>query len=52
MRSKLPKSITDEAKKKEMEEKTKLARQLEQELGIKNPYEQQQSKDKSASISL
>lgn len=51
MRSKLPKSITDEAKKKEMEEKTKLARQLEQELGIKNPYEQE-SKDKSAGIDI
>ena len=52
MKSKLPKSITDEAKKKEMEEKTKLARQLEQELGIKNPNEQQQSKDKSAGVDI
>ena len=36
-----------------MEEKTKLARQLEQELGIKNPYEQEQTqKDKSAGIDI
>ena len=53
MRNKLPKAITDEAKKKEMEEKTKLARQFEQELGIKNPYEQEQTqKDKSAGIDI
>ena len=37
--------------KKEMEEKTKLARQLEQELGIKNPYEQER-KDKSSGIDI
>lgn len=52
MKNKLPKPITDESMRKELEEKNKRARELELELGIHNQNDQVMEKKKSEGIDL
>ena len=52
MRSKLPKALSDERKRKEVEEKQRQVQQLEQELGRQGGTRREEKRDKSRTYNL
>ena len=52
MRSKLPKALSDERKRKDVEEKQRQVQQLEQELGRQGGTRREEKRDKSRTYNL